>query len=177
MIIAGTFPLHLLEDTHGEQDCLTLQRTGADEHGVGRQTVLARELLDLGLEALAHVQKLRPNVLGLLDEQIELGGGDAGLGGGGHDGALGHALVAHHVPFGGVNKIHFQVLVAELVHEVLELHELVPGSGDAHQEHDVVGHAVGDLGHLLARFDGRLAAGEVALLVEVCILDLLGLPH
>ena len=79
-----------------------------------------------------------------------------------------------------MNKIHFQVLVAELVHEVLELHELVPGAADAHQEHDVValvGHAVGDLGHLLACLDGCLAVGEVALLVEVYILDLLGLPH
>ena len=178
---------------------------GADEHGVGGQGVLLGELLGARLEALADIEHVLPDILSLLDEQVELGeaaaaveqaqaeavgevvafsqppehgqkpwrrssrthsladetlglghgvdtnalflhlldgledlGGGAGLGGGEHDGLLGHALVAHGVPLGGVDQVDLEVAVAELVHEVLELHELVPGAADAHQEHGVV---------------------------------------
>ena len=246
--MADALPLHLLEQAHGVEDGLAPQRAGADEHGVVGQGVLAGELLGAGLEALADVEHVLPDVLGLLDEQVELGeaaatveeaqaeavgevvtllaaagtvvgghhdavlgthgladlalgvghgvdanahllhladgledlGGSTGLGGGQHDGALGHALVAHDVPLGGVDEVDLEVLVAELVHEVLELHELVPGATDAHEEHGVVAllvHAVGQGGHLLAGLVDVPAVLEVALLVEVHDLDLLGLLH
>ena len=125
-----------------------------------------------GVDAHAHL-------LHLADGLEHLGGG-AGLGGGQHDGLVGHALVAHDVPLGGVDQVDLEVAVAELVHEVLELHELVPGAADAHQEDGVVAllvHAVGQRGHLLARLVDVPAVLEVALLVEVHDLDLLGLLH
>ena len=246
--VAGALPLHLLEDAHREQDSLAPQGAGADEHGVGGQGVLLGELLGARLEALADIEHVLPDVLGLLDEQVELGeaaaaveqaqaeavgevvahlaaavtmigshldavlgadsladetlglghgvdtnalflhlldgledlGGGAGLGGGEHDGLLGHALVAGDVPLGGVDQVDLEVAVAELVHEVLELHELVPGAADAHQEHGVValvGDLVGERGHLLAGLVERLAVLEVALLVEMHDLDLLGFLH
>ena len=135
---------------------------------------LADEALGLG-----HGKDADAHLLHLLAGLENLGGG-AGLGGGEHDRLLGHALMAHHVPLGGVDEVDLEVLVAKLVHEVLELHELVPGAADAHQEHGVialVGHAVGHGRHELARLIQGLAVLEVALLVEVHDLDLLGLLH
>ena len=88
--------------------------------------------------------------------------------------------MAHDVPLGGVDQVDLEVAVAELVHEVLELHELVPGAADAHQEDGVVAllvHAVGQRGHPLAGLVDVPAVLEVALLVEVHDLDLLGLLH
>ena len=88
--------------------------------------------------------------------------------------------MAHDVPLGGVDQVDLEVAVAELVHEVLELHELVPGAADAHQEDGVVAllvHAVGQGGHPLAGLVDVPAVLEVALLVEVHDLDLLGLLH
>ena len=79
-----------------------------------------------------------------------------------------------------MDKVDLEVAVAELVHEVLELHELVPGAADAHQEHGVValvGDLVGERGHLLAGLVERLAVLEIALLVEMHDLDLLGFLH
>ena len=246
--VADALPLHLLEQAHGVQDGLAPQRARADEHGVVGQRVLPGELLGARLEALADVEHVLPDVLRLLDEQVELGeaaaaveqaqaeavgevvallaaagavvgghhdavlgahglpdlalgvghgedahahlphladglehlGGGAGLGGGQHDGPVGHALVAHDVPLGGVDQVDLEIAVAELVHEVLELHELVPGAADAHQEDGVVAllvHAVGQGGHLLAGLVDVPAVLEVALLVEVHDLDLLGLLH
>ena len=70
--VAGALPLHLLEDAHREQDGLAPQGAGADEHGVGGQGVLLGELLGARLEALADVDQVGPNILGLLDELIEL---------------------------------------------------------------------------------------------------------
>ncbi len=88
--------------------------------------------------------------------------------------------MAHDVPLGGVDQVDLEVAVAELVHEVLELHELVPGAADAHQEDGVVAllvHAVGQGGHPLAGLVDVPAVLEVALLVEVHDLDLLGFLH
>ena len=218
---------------HIENRIVSPHSARADEHGVGGQGVLLGELLGARLEALADVDQVGPNVLGLLDELIELReaataveqaqaeavgevvahlaaavtmigshldailgadsladgalglghgvdanalflhlldgledlGGGAGLGGGEHDGLLGHALVAHDVPLGGVDQVDLEVAVAELVHEVLELHELVPGAADAHQEHGVValvGDLVGERGHLLAGLVERLAVLEIS---------------
>ena len=246
--VAGALPLHLLQDAHREQDRLAPQGARADEHGVGGQGVLLGELLGARLEALADVDQVGPNILGLLNKLIELReaaaaveqaqaeavgevvallaaartmvrshgdavlgaasladgalglghgveahahalhlldgledlGGGAGLGGGEHDGLLGHALVAHDVPLGGVDQVDLEVAVAELVHEVLELHELVPGAADAHQEHGVValvGDLVGERGHLLAGLVDVLAVLDVALLAKVHDLDLLGFLH
>ena len=88
--------------------------------------------------------------------------------------------MAGDVPLGGVDQVDLQVAVAELVHEVLELHELIPGAAHAHQEDGVIA-LVGDLvcerGHLLAGLVERLAVLEVALLVEMHDLDLLGFLH
>ena len=70
--VARALPLHLLEDAHGVQDGLAPQRTGTDEHGVGGQGVLPGELLGAGLEALADIEHVLPDVLRLLDEQVEL---------------------------------------------------------------------------------------------------------
>ena len=216
--------------------------------GVGGQRVLAGDLLGAGLEALADVDEVLPDVLGLGDELIELGeatataeeaqaeaigevvaalapgctmgcshldavlgtddltdrtfglghgvdadalllellaglehlGGGAGLGGGQDDGAVGHVLVAEYVPLRGVDEMDLEVLVAELIHKVLELHELVPGAADAHQEHGVValiGDAVGQGGHLLARLHEAGAPGEIGILVEMHDLHGLGLLH
>lgn len=133
---------------------------------------------DLAL-GVGHGEDAHAHLLHLADGLEHLGGG-AGLRGGQHDGALGHALVAHDVPLGGVDQVDLEVAVAELVHEVLELHELVPGAADAHQEDGVVAllvHAVGQGGHLLAGLVDVPAVLEVALLVEVHDLDLLGLLH
>ena len=52
---------------------------------------------------------------------------------------------------------------AELVHEVLELHELVPGAADAHQEHGVValvGDLVGEFDHPCIMYSNEF--GELA---------------
>ena len=114
--------------------------------------VLGTHSLADGALGLGHGVDAHAHALHLLDGLEDLGGG-AGLGGGEHDGLLGHALVAHGVPLGGVDQVDLEVAVAELVHEVLELHELVPGAADAHQEHGVValvGDLVGERGHLLA---------------------------
>ncbi len=132
--------------------------------------VLGTHSLADGALGLGHGVDAHAHVLHLLDGLEDLGGG-AGLGGGEHDGLLGHALVAHGVPLGGVDQVDLEVAVAELVHEVLELHELVPGAADAHQEHGVVALVLGDLvgerGHLLAGLVERLAVLEIALLVEM----------
>lgn len=55
------------------RDGLAPQGAGADEHGVGGQGVLLGELLGARLEALADIEHVLPDVLGLLDKQIELG--------------------------------------------------------------------------------------------------------
>ena len=135
---------------------------------------LADETLGLG-----HGVDADTHALHLLDGLEDLGGG-AGLGVGEHDGLVGHALVAGDVPLGGVDQVDLEIAVAELVHEVLELHELIPGAAHAHQEDGVIA-LVGDLvcerGHLLAGLVERLAVLEVALLVEMHDLDLLGFLH
>ena len=141
--------------------------------------VLGADSLADGALGLGHGVDANAHALHLLDGLEDLGGG-AGLGGGDHDGLLGHALVAHGVPLGGVDQVDLEVAVAELVHEVLELHELVPGAADAHQEHGVValvGDLVGELDHLLAGLIDVLAVLEIALLAKVHDLDLLGFLH
>ena len=70
--VADALPLHLLEQAHGVQDGLAPQRARADEHGVVGQRVLPGELLGARLEALADVEHVLPDVLRLLDEQVEL---------------------------------------------------------------------------------------------------------
>lgn len=70
--VADALPLHLLEQAHGVQDGLVPQRARADEHGVVGQRVLPGELLGARLEALAGVEHALPDVLCLLDEQVEL---------------------------------------------------------------------------------------------------------
>ena len=126
-----------------------------------------------------HGDDADAHLLHLLHGLEDLGRG-AGLGGGEDDGLLGHALVAGDVPLGGVDEVDLEVLVAELVHEVLELHELIPGAADAHEEDRVValvGDLVGHGRHLLAGLDERLAVLEITLLVEVHDLNFLGLSH
>ena len=57
---------------HIEKRMVSPHSAGADEHGVGGQGVLLGEFLGARLEALADVDQVGPNVLGLLDELIEL---------------------------------------------------------------------------------------------------------
>ena len=58
---------------HIENRIVSPHSAGADEHGVGGQGVLLGELLGARLEALADIEHVLPDVLGLLDKQIELG--------------------------------------------------------------------------------------------------------
>ena len=155
---------------------LAAARAMVRSHG---DAVLGADSLADGALGLGHGVDAHAHALHLLDGLEDLGGG-SGLGGGEHDGLLGHALVAHDVPLGGVDQVDLEVAVAELVHEVLELHELVPGAADAHQEHGVValvGDLVGERGHLLAGLVDVLAVLDVALLAKVHDLDLLGFLH
>ena len=71
--VADALPLHLLEQAHGVQDGLAPEGPRADEHGVVGQRVLPGDLLGARLEALADVEQVLPDVLRLLDEQVELG--------------------------------------------------------------------------------------------------------
>ena len=66
--VAGALPLHLLEDAHREEDGLAPKCSG----GVGREGVLLGELLGARLEALADVDQVGPDILGLLNKLVEL---------------------------------------------------------------------------------------------------------
>ncbi len=81
--------------------------------------VLGADSLADGALGLGHGVDAHAHALHLLDGLEDLGG-SAGLGGGEHDGLLGHALVAHDVPLGGVDQVDLEVAVAELVDEVLD---------------------------------------------------------
>ena len=72
------------------------------------------------------------------------------------------------------------VCVGILVHDILHAQKLIPSATDAHQEEVVeplVTNVIRELLHLLADFVELLAILEIALLVEVNNLDLLGLLH
>ena len=141
-------------------------------------TLSANSLTNEALGA-RHSDDADAHLLHLLHGLEHLGGG-ARLRSGEHDGLLSHALVARNVPLGSMDEIDLKILVAELVHEVLELHKLVPGATNAHQEDGVVtlvGDLIGHGGHLLARLVERLTVLEIPLLVEVHDLNFFRLCH